>query len=270
MEVTTTITAARAATQLPHPGPPSAVRPSPSGESGEKRSSRNRWHGSGDDGGEAPRGGPCLRAAHLSDRHRRPGGRLREPLRAMDARHRHPGCPFLTPVSAIAPPEARRAALDRDLAEDDRQRAKPCTGFHLPDGALVGDRDHRALRRDIPHAPRRAPPRAGRILHKLDEVELAKLGPLASLQLTRLPLSRTEVALKRVFDLVFAAAGLVLLTPLIVLVAALIAFEDRGRCSLRSAATDSISSHSASSSSAPCTPKTTVRSCRRRRATTRA
>ncbi len=107
-------------------------------------------------------------------------------------------------------------------------------------------------------------------LHKLDEVELAKLGPLASLQLTRLPLSRTEVALKRVFDLVFAAAGLVLLTPLIVLVAALIAFEDRGRCSLRSAATDSISSHSASSSSAPCTPKTTVRSCRRRRATTRA
>ena len=31
------------------------------------------------------------------------------------------------------------------------------------------------------------------ILHKFEEVELAKVGPLASLQLTRLPLSRAEV-----------------------------------------------------------------------------
>jgi Undecaprenyl-phosphate glucose phosphotransferase len=67
-----------------------------------------------------------------------------------------------------------------------------------------------------------------RILHKFDDVELAKLGPLASLQLTRLPLSRTEVVLKRAFDLVCAAAGLVLLTPLFVLVATLIALEDGG------------------------------------------
>ncbi len=45
------------------------------------------------------------------------------------------------------------------------------------------------------------------ILHKFDEVELAKIGPLASLQLTRLPLSRAEIVQKRLFDLVVRGAG---------------------------------------------------------------
>ncbi|HJY18159.1 MAG TPA: exopolysaccharide biosynthesis polyprenyl glycosylphosphotransferase, partial [Xanthobacteraceae bacterium] len=66
------------------------------------------------------------------------------------------------------------------------------------------------------------------ILHKFDEVELAKVGPLASLQLTRMPLSRAEVVQKRVFDLVFASLALIALTPLLVAVAILIKLDSPG------------------------------------------
>ena len=41
---------------------------------------------------------------------------------------------------------------------------------------------------------------------------------MASLQLTRLPLSRFEVVQKRLFDLVFAAIALLALTPLLIVV----------------------------------------------------
>ena len=47
------------------------------------------------------------------------------------------------------------------------------------------------------------------ILHKFEDVELSKLGPLASLQLTRMPLTAFEVVQKRLFDLVFAAIALI-------------------------------------------------------------
>ncbi|MGA8358297.1 MAG: exopolysaccharide biosynthesis polyprenyl glycosylphosphotransferase, partial [Xanthobacteraceae bacterium] len=66
------------------------------------------------------------------------------------------------------------------------------------------------------------------ILHKFDEVELAKVGPLASLQLTRMPLSRAEAVQKRVFDLVFASLALIALTPLLVAVAILIKLDGPG------------------------------------------
>jgi Undecaprenyl-phosphate glucose phosphotransferase len=138
------------------------------------------------------------------------------------------GCRFLTPVPAIAPPEARRAALDRDLAEaiaSVRSLAPDSIYLMVPWSATEIIERCAETFLTLPVELHLGPER---ILHKFDEVELAKLGPLASLQLTRLPLSRTEVALKRVFDLVFAAAGLLLLTPLIVLVAALIALEDGG------------------------------------------
>ena len=45
------------------------------------------------------------------------------------------------------------------------------------------------------------------ILHKFEEVELSNLGPLASLQLTRVPLSRAEIMQKRIFDLSCAAVS---------------------------------------------------------------
>jgi hypothetical protein len=51
------------------------------------------------------------------------------------------------------------------------------------------------------------------ILHKFEEVELSRLGPLASLQITRVALSRLEIVQKRLFDLFFAAIGLIAATP---------------------------------------------------------
>jgi exopolysaccharide biosynthesis polyprenyl glycosylphosphotransferase len=59
-------------------------------------------------------------------------------------------------------------------------------------------------------------------------VELAKVGPLASLQLTRLPLTRVEVVQKRLFDLVCSALGLLALTPLFILVAILVKLDSPG------------------------------------------
>ena len=138
------------------------------------------------------------------------------------------GCRFLTPVSSTAPAETRRAALDRDLAEAiaSVRGLQPDAIYLMMPWSATETIEHCAetfltLPVEIHLGPEQ-------ILHRFDEVELSKLGPLASLQLTRLPLSRSEVVVKRVFDLVFAAAGLVMLTPLIILVAALIALQGDG------------------------------------------
>ncbi len=66
------------------------------------------------------------------------------------------------------------------------------------------------------------------VLYKFEEAKLSTLGPIASLQLTRRPLSRREIMQKRLFDLVFAAAGLILATPLLVLVAVLVRLDSPG------------------------------------------
>ena len=66
------------------------------------------------------------------------------------------------------------------------------------------------------------------ILHKFEEVELSRLGPLASLQITRVALSRLEIVQKRLFDLFFAAVGLIALTPLLVAIAILVKLDSPG------------------------------------------
>ncbi len=138
------------------------------------------------------------------------------------------GCRFLTPVASTAPAEMRRAVLDRDLAEAiaSVRSLEPDAIYLMMPWSATETIEHCAetfltLPVEIHLGPEQ-------ILHKFDEVELSKLGPLASLQLTRLPLSRAEVVVKRVFDLVFAAAGLIMLTPLIIFVAALIALQGDG------------------------------------------
>jgi polysaccharide biosynthesis protein PslA len=138
------------------------------------------------------------------------------------------GCRFLTPVPANAAAEERRGALGHDLAEavaSVRSLEPDAIYLLLPWSATeVIERCPEtfvALPVEIHLGPEK-------ILHKFDEVELAKVGPLASLQLTRLPLSRTEVVQKRLFDLIFAAAALIALTPLIVVVAILIKLDSPG------------------------------------------
>ncbi len=138
------------------------------------------------------------------------------------------GCRFLTPVAISAAVEERRAALDHDLAEAVAgvRSLEPDAIYLLMPWSATETIERcaetfLALPVEIHLGPEQ-------ILHKFDEVELAKVGPLASLQLTRLPLSRTEIVQKRMFDLVFAAAALIALTPLIIVVAILIKLDSHG------------------------------------------
>ncbi len=177
------------------------------------------------------------------------------------------GCRFLTPVAPTASAEARRAMLDRDLAEAvaSVRSIEPDAIFLLMPWSATETIDRcaetfLALPIEIHLGPEQ-------ILHKFEEVELSRLGPLASLQLTRMPLSRAEVIKKRIFDLILAAAALIVLTPLMALVALLIKIDSPGPTSSCNGASDSISNRSVSSSSAQCTRSMTARSSRRRRAT---
>jgi Undecaprenyl-phosphate glucose phosphotransferase len=58
-----------------------------------------------------------------------------------------------------------------------------------------------------------------RILDRFDNVRIAKHGTMASLQLTRAPLSRFEQMQKRIFDVTIAAGVLISLSPLLAAVA---------------------------------------------------
>jgi Undecaprenyl-phosphate glucose phosphotransferase len=138
------------------------------------------------------------------------------------------GCRFLTPVAATASEVERRDALNRDLAEaiGSVRSVEPDAIFLLlpwsaTDTIARCAEAFLALPVEIHLGPEQ-------ILHKFEDVELSKLGPLASLQLTRMPLSRFEVVQKRLFDLVFAAAALIALTPLLVAVAILIRLDSPG------------------------------------------
>ena len=138
------------------------------------------------------------------------------------------GCRFLTPVAATASNAERRAALDRDLAEavaSVRSVEPDAIYLLLPWSATATiercAETFLALPVEIHLGPEQ-------ILHKFEEVELSKLGPLASLQLTRRPLTTFEVMQKRLFDLVFAAVALLALTPLLIAVAILIRLDSPG------------------------------------------
>jgi Undecaprenyl-phosphate glucose phosphotransferase len=138
------------------------------------------------------------------------------------------GCRFLTPVAVTASAEARHAVLDRDLAEavtSVRALEPDAIYLLLPWSATeIIDRcaeKFLSLPVEIHLGPEQ-------ILHKFEEVELAKVGPLASLQLTRMPLTRAEIVQKRFFDVLFAALALLATTPLLIAVAILIKLDSPG------------------------------------------
>jgi Undecaprenyl-phosphate glucose phosphotransferase len=138
------------------------------------------------------------------------------------------GCRFLTPVAATAPDTARRAALDRDLAEAvaSVRGLEPDAIFLMVPWSATATIERcaetfLALPVEIHLGPEQ-------ILHKFEEVKLSRLGPLASLQITRVALSRLEIVQKRMLDLVCAAVGLIALTPLLIAVAILIKLDSPG------------------------------------------
>ena len=138
------------------------------------------------------------------------------------------GCRFLTPVVATAPVAERRAILESDLAEAvaSVRKLEPDAIFVLLPWSATETIDRcaetfSALPVEIHLGPEQ-------VLYKFEEATLSTLGPVASLQLTRRPLTRREIIQKRLFDLVLAAGALILATPLLVLVAILIKLDSPG------------------------------------------
>jgi Undecaprenyl-phosphate glucose phosphotransferase len=66
------------------------------------------------------------------------------------------------------------------------------------------------------------------LLDRFDNVTIEKIGPVASLHLLQPPLSLTAVLLKRLFDFVAAAIGLIILSPVLLFVAVLIKLDSPG------------------------------------------
>jgi exopolysaccharide biosynthesis polyprenyl glycosylphosphotransferase len=131
-------------------------------------------------------------------------------------------------MAATASAESRREVLDRDLAEavaSVRALQPDAIYLLLPWSATEIIERCAETFLSLPVEIHLGPEQ---ILHKFEELELAKIGPLASLQLTRLPLSRAEVVQKRLFDIVCAALGMIALTPLFIAVAILIKLDSRG------------------------------------------
>lgn len=138
------------------------------------------------------------------------------------------GCRFLTPVAASASAEIHRATLDRDLAEavaSVRSLAPDAVFVLLPWSATATIERCAEAFLALPVEIHLGPEQ---ILYKFDEAKLSTLGPVASLQLTRRALTRFEIIQKRLFDLVLAAATLILATPLLILVAILIKLDSPG------------------------------------------
>jgi Undecaprenyl-phosphate glucose phosphotransferase len=138
------------------------------------------------------------------------------------------GCRFLTPVAADAAQTERNAALDRDLAAaavSVRNLEPDALFLLLPWSATETVERCAAAFMALPVEIHLGPEQ---ILHKFEDVELSKHGPLASLRLNRVPLSRLEVVQKRFVDLAVAAAALIALTPLLIIVAVLIRLDSSG------------------------------------------
>ena len=138
------------------------------------------------------------------------------------------GCRFLTPARKEASPETRVENLNSDLQAvvQSARHVQPEAIFVLAQWSdtQVIERCMETLL-SIPAEIHLIPEQ---VLHQFSGVQLARLGPLSSLQLTRLPLSRLEVLQKRVMDLVLSAIALVLFTPLLLFVAILIKLDSSG------------------------------------------
>ncbi|HWA80593.1 MAG TPA: undecaprenyl-phosphate glucose phosphotransferase, partial [Acetobacteraceae bacterium] len=138
------------------------------------------------------------------------------------------GCRFFSAAAYVGSGEARHAARERDLSAALRSArhlepdaifiVTPWSDTEAIDGSVEA---MLSLPAEIHLGPDHA-------LYKYHNVQLAHLGPIASLQLTRLPLSRLELIEKRSFDLFFATLGLILLAPLLVIVALLIKLDSKG------------------------------------------
>jgi Undecaprenyl-phosphate glucose phosphotransferase len=134
----------------------------------------------------------------------------------------------LTPVAGDAPPEHMHEAVRADLAAaiDGARNLQPDAVY-----IIVPWSDTEVIERCVEELltiPAEIHLGGERILDRFENVRIARFGPIASLQLTRHPLSPFEVLQKRAFDLVAATGILVLLLPFLLGVALLIRIDSRG------------------------------------------
>jgi Undecaprenyl-phosphate glucose phosphotransferase len=138
------------------------------------------------------------------------------------------GCRFLTPLEADASAELRQQTLARDLEEAiaGARALQPeaiylIMPWHATDTIDFCAEALRKLPAEIHLGPEH-------ILDRFKQVQVLKSGPVASLQLRRMPLSRLEAMEKRLFDILLASIALLLLTPLLAIVAVLIKLDSAG------------------------------------------
>jgi Undecaprenyl-phosphate glucose phosphotransferase len=138
------------------------------------------------------------------------------------------GCHFLTPVEPGASEHVQRQALARDLdATIASARILEPDAIFLVMPWHATDTLHRCAEALL-QLPAEIHLGAEHILDRFEHVQLSRFGSIASLQLTRMPLSRLELIEKRAFDLVFASIALMLLTPVLVVAAVLIKLDSTG------------------------------------------
>jgi Undecaprenyl-phosphate glucose phosphotransferase len=138
------------------------------------------------------------------------------------------GCHFLTPVDPAAPDQVQRQTLARDLdaATASARILEPEAIFLVMPWSATEtiNRCAEALLK----LPVEIHLGAEHILDRFEHVQLSKFGSMASLQLTRMPLSRVELIEKRAFDLLFASVALIVLTPVLAAAALLIKLDSPG------------------------------------------
>jgi Undecaprenyl-phosphate glucose phosphotransferase len=138
------------------------------------------------------------------------------------------GCKFFSEATEVGPREFRKDALQRDLraAIQSARRIEPDAVFILAHGFDMEaiDRCIEAML-SLPAEIHLGPDYA---LYKYSNAQLARVGPMTSFQVTRLPLTRFELLQKRVLDFSLSALGLLLLAPLFAIIAFLIKLDSPG------------------------------------------
>lgn len=138
------------------------------------------------------------------------------------------GCRFLSEPALHGPAGERHATLHRELAAvlPGIRQIEPDAIFILAPWSDQTTID--ACAEAFLSLPAEIHLGPGQALRKYGNARLTRLGPVVSLQLVRLPLSRFELLQKRVLDVTLASIGLVLLAPLLALLAVVIKLDSRG------------------------------------------
>jgi Undecaprenyl-phosphate glucose phosphotransferase len=135
------------------------------------------------------------------------------------------GAAPLTRLDPAATPQQRREALSADLRQaiDTARMLRPDAVYIVTPWSETGTIDNCVDEfLNIPVEIHLGPER---ILDRFENVRIAKHGRMASLQLTRAPLSWFERMQKRILDVVIASGVLIVLSPLLAVVAVLVLLD---------------------------------------------